>query len=367
MGLGACRKSSAPLDAGALALTVDAGQILLDSPIPESPIPPEELAQVQGRLIYISEAATVPQVHRLSPADGGVEVLTEGPNAHYPAGAVPGSSDILVIETQQMQDQHRERIKRLSAGKKEHVLHPWAGRARAPVWSPDGKWVLVESGLDSFSDLYRLSADGKAKPRRMTHHPHGNFEPSYSADGKEILFVSSRAGNPDLYRMPAEGGEPVVFIQTLGEEVGPRCSPDGSWIAYLSSREGQDRAYVATPDKKTDRLLHKAPLSPLGPMPEPQEKDLAWSPDSREVVLAARKPGEKFRILKVEVASQTSQVLTRGTANDDSPVWSADGKYIAFVSDRDGQPDLYLMRADGTGQTRLTRSDAPEWQPFWVR
>jgi TolB protein len=65
--------------------------------------------------------------------------------------------------------------------------------------------------------------------------------------------------------------------------------------------------------------------------------------------------------------SGTHRTLTPGNADEFAPAWSSDGKRIAFLSDRDGNDQLYVMRADGTGIVRLTSGqadkDAPAWRP----
>jgi TolB protein len=57
--------------------------------------------------------------------------------------------------------------------------------------------------------------------------------------------------------------------------------------------------------------------------------------------------------------------LTRNLAQDGQPAWSPDGKTIAFVSTRDGNAGIYVMNADGSGQHRVTRSDANDTAPVW--
>src|SRR5947207_6514472 len=57
--------------------------------------------------------------------------------------------------------------------------------------------------------------------------------------------------------------------------------------------------------------------------------------------------------------------LTRNLAQDGQPAWSPDGKTIAFVSTRDGNAGIYAMHADGSGQRRLTRSEANDTAPVW--
>jgi TolB protein len=57
--------------------------------------------------------------------------------------------------------------------------------------------------------------------------------------------------------------------------------------------------------------------------------------------------------------------LTQNNADDFLPVWSPDGRQIAFVSDRDGNMDIYLMAADGSGLRNLTNNSAIDYLPVW--
>ena len=57
--------------------------------------------------------------------------------------------------------------------------------------------------------------------------------------------------------------------------------------------------------------------------------------------------------------------LTDNPAFDRSPVWSPDGKRIAFVSDRDMNMEIYVMNADGSGQANLTNDPAHDTSPAW--
>ena len=59
--------------------------------------------------------------------------------------------------------------------------------------------------------------------------------------------------------------------------------------------------------------------------------------------------------------------LTEDAGEDYSPAWSPDGQRLAFVSTRDGNAEIYVMNADGSGQTRLTNSTAGDLAPAWTR
>lgn len=57
--------------------------------------------------------------------------------------------------------------------------------------------------------------------------------------------------------------------------------------------------------------------------------------------------------------------LTHNTADDQDPEWSPDGEFITFGSDREGDSEIYIMRSDGSSQTRITNNPARDWWPTW--
>ena len=70
-------------------------------------------------------------------------------------------------------------------------------------------------------------------------------------------------------------------------------------------------------------------------------------------------------IVVVALVAARLLVRTQGDWKDGSPAWSPDGKRIAFYSERDGNADIYVMNADGSGVTQLTRSTAQDGIPAW--
>jgi uncharacterized repeat protein (TIGR01451 family) len=90
----------------------------------------------------------------------------------------------------------------------------------------------------------------------------------------------------------------------------------------------------------------------------------AWSPDGRKIAFVSNRDGNReIYVMNADGSGQTR--LTNDPAQDDMPAWSPDGKSIAFSSNRDGHYQLYLMRPDGSGQTRLTDNTADDLFPDW--
>ena len=79
----------------------------------------------------------------------------------------------------------------------------------------------------------------------------------------------------------------------------------------------------------------------------------AWSPDGTKIAFTSDRDGiPKIYVMNADGTNQTR--ITDNPASDEAPAWSPDGSKIAFTSDRDGNPEIYVMNADGTDQTRLT-------------
>ncbi len=144
------------------------------------------------------------------------------------------------------------------------------------------------------------------------------------------------------------------------EDWGPQWSPDGQWLSFFSSREGgRERLFVVRPDGTDLRAVSGAAQTG-------DEREAVWSPDSQKLAFVGRPRGGKSRIWLANLAGGGEPVpLTNGQQVDDQPAWSPDGKHLAFVSERGGDVDLYLMRADGSGQTRLTTAKGADWLPRW--
>ena len=83
-----------------------------------------------------------------------------------------------------------------------------------------------------------------------------------------------------------------------------------------------------------------------------------------KIAFASDRDGN-FEIYVMDADGGGQTRLTENPAEDYSPAWSPDGKQLAFVSTRDGNAEIYVMNADGTGQTRLTNNKASDLRPAW--
>ena len=121
-----------------------------------------------------------------------------------------------------------------------------------------------------------------------------------------------------------------------------------------------------------DEEKFEAPTFVSPPVDSASDTRPTWSPDSRYIAFVSYRDGNsEVYVMDADGSIQTRLTNTPGTGTTYAPEWSPDGSKIAFDSDRDGNREIYLMNADGTNQTRLTNnftSDAyPEWSPDGAR
>jgi tol-pal system beta propeller repeat protein TolB len=323
------------------------------------PLSEEERRAIPGVIAFISEREKQKDVWLVKPT-GEETPLTQSPEEDdFTAAPSPDGKALLVIATRTVSGLHMEQLRvQPLDGSAPVPLNAPRARSRNPSWSPDGRWLVAESDAQNFSDVVKLEPKEGAAEQRLTTAREGCFEPAVSPDGTEIAYVCSKEGDPEIYVMRADGTSERRITAFHQEDREPRWSPDGKWLTFISNREGRERYYAVRPDGTQLRELS-------GGAVKSDERELAWSPDSKKVALVERLPDAKSRIWVVSVEGGEPVALTDGKSRDDMPAWSPDGKYLVFVAERGGDVDLWLMRADGSGQTRLTTAKGPDWLPRW--
>jgi dipeptidyl aminopeptidase/acylaminoacyl peptidase len=91
----------------------------------------------------------------------------------------------------------------------------------------------------------------------------------------------------------------------------------------------------------------------------------AWSPDGRKIAFVSDRQGNSEIFVMTADGSGSATNLTNNPGSDRFPHWSPDGTHIAFMTDRDGHTEIYVMLANGTQQTRLIYDDQPKGYFAW--
>mgnify|MGYP005836906907 CR=1 FL=1 len=186
-----------------------------------------------------------------------------------------------------------------------------------------------------------------------------------------IAYTSELDGNFDIYLIRPDGLNQQRVTQSAGLDWAPAISPDGTRLAFMSSRNGgQFDLFLLD----IARGVPGAEANRLTALTNTRESEYfpRWSPDGTQLVFHGYPPDSQVTqiyTLDVEKAlADADDAITRLTdqpANDGYANFSPTGEEIVFVSERDGNSELYVMNADGSNVRRLTDHVANDGFPAW--
>lgn len=208
-------------------------------------------------------------------------------------------------------------------------LHRWlpewhpGEETLAGNWSPDGKLFLFSAIHNGRSDIWVVREKGDVfhkvshEPVQLTSGPLSFYSPQPSGDGKKI-FVIGEQRRGELVRYDAKSGLLVLYLSALSAlEVS--FSRDGQWVAYVSFPEGE--LWRCRVDGSEKQQLTSAPLFVFS---------ASWSPDGRQLALAAGIPGKPSRLYLVPADGGSPRELPVAEVNVSRVSWAADGNVITF-------------------------------------
>lgn len=226
-----------------------------------------------------------------------------------------------------------------------------------PIWSADGKWIAFTRDAGGHNDAVIVPSD--SGPERIVGGTPADEESSaWLPDGSGMLFSrgTARGSETWLYKL-ADSTSAKLFEVDGSTSSFP--SPDGKFIVYTLRKGGKTTIWVWDAVKKTHRQLTTEGFESM--------TFGGVSPDSRSVLYQSFRTGTND-IWRVDLASGKSEQLTKDVAQDGLPRWSPDGKRIVFLSNRGGQPDLWIMSSTGESDVqRLTDDAILEGTPAFTR
>ena len=216
------------------------------------------------------------------------------------------------------------------------------------------KIAFVMSSGETNEDIYTVCPDGSGLTQ-LTNDPSADITPAWSPDGTKIAFASSRAGSDQIYVMGGDGSNPIKLTSDYENDL-PIWLPDGKQIAFRTT-DTKGLWWWRIVNIESNEITQFTEPSYDFFFQTP-----AWSPDGQKIAYMSMEEQKQrndgsSQIHVKSVDGSNDVALTSDIWENINPVWSPDGTRIAFLSERDGTYNmfaLYVMTGNGTDLQRLT-------------
>jgi Tol biopolymer transport system component len=309
--------------------------------------------------------------------------------------------------------------RKLSSGEgPEELLYKNNAPLTLTDWSMDGKYLTYFSSDLSGGGLYALPMDGtgERKPIEMFRSKFQNTGPRLSPDDRFVAYISNETGRTELYVRPSnlagtssagpwklseQGAQGMAFWRRDGKEMtflGPdrgimsvslTTAPDFEFgkpkVLFRPSEATPVAPGTASVNRDADRFVIAVPPpqlrqltfvdregKPQGTIGQPGRfGQVRYSPDGKRLLVVKNDPQTNLNNVWVwDIATGKQTQVTNETQPINSPVWSGDGKHIAYVLFKDSYSHIYRKAADGTGDAELLFRYTPgagvglsDWSP----
>ncbi len=210
-----------------------------------------------------------------------------------------------------------------------------------PALSPDGESIVYfRMASGPLGDFWIIPAAG-GEPRRLTFDTNQGSHPVWTPDGRHVIVSSLRSGSWTLWRIAAEGGEPEPVTSGAGEDSEPAISRDGRRLVYSNVRNVRAMMIYEPQVGESPEILSRR-YGLIHPR---------FSPDGESIVFFGEVAGGT-EIFVVGADGQGLRELTRGDGQFNiHPQWAADGSAVFFYRDypyrEDSPGDFLRVSVDG--------------------
>jgi Tol biopolymer transport system component len=212
-----------------------------------------------------------------------------------------------------------------------HMVDAW------PTFSPDGKSIAVFLGEEGrYGDYWVIPSEG-GESRRLTTDFEEGGAPAWTPDAKWLVFPSARRGSINLWRVSTSGGPPTPVTTGSGDDLDPVVSPDGRTLLFANVK----RTWVLVAHDVTSGM-RRTLIEKRTPLVFP-----VYSPDGRRIAFAGKDArGMHLFVIDADGSNLTSVTNAAGELNI-MPQWSQDGATLYFYQVRPGPSFRSISVAGG--------------------
>lgn len=311
----------------------------------------------QGAYIYTIDAngKNLKQLTRINVYSNSIKWSPDGKYIAF-TSKTSGTEQIYTVNVTDL------KVKQLTFGKFE---------SDTPSWSPDGHFITFTTMVSppnepNSKQVFIMKFDG-SEQKQLTFGQSNSINPAWSPSGKQILYIYDHIDVVDneskaiqsLYVMRADGSDQYSLVKEFVSSA--------SWYS-------NDLVSVSTPESRHGLKTYIVDLNGaiLYQIPETSTDGIpSWSPNGDFIAFEHMSGLESPKCSGISVIEPGSvnscfvidKILPPVQAH--TPSWSPDSKFIAFSSNLNGDFDLYLSKADGSGLVQLTNIPGDEEGPIW--
>jgi TolB protein len=229
----------------------------------------------------------------------------------------------------------------------------------APRWAPDGRSILYVSYPTRIASPVLAVLTGGRRRETLMESESMVFPGSWSPDGTKVAFSSTRDGNAEIYVVHRDGTGLKRLTDHPGIDVSPTWSPTGRELAFTSNRTGNPQIYTIDAEG-----LNLTRISRDGSY----NAEPAWSPSREfsEIAYASRIEGAVFDVVVHDLLTHQVRQLTARRGLNESPSWAPNGRHLVFSSTRTGEPRLFTVNRDASNLMQVpfeAKATTPNWGP----
>jgi Tol biopolymer transport system component len=325
-------------------------------------------------------AAPTPIPHTITPIPEPSSTPTQTPTPTATTIVIGGGGRIAFISDRE--DGRTLQIWTMNAdGSDPRQLTYGPGDKVQPRWSTDGTKIIYTApggrdtyGNDLGSDLFVINTDRSGEPTNLTQSIGDDIDPTWSPDGTQIAFTSTRVNSLKQVFVMSVECNPAPQSCSITEA--PRNVTAGYAVEYSPawSPNGQTLAVIASINQAPGRIILRPAEGGEPSWFDLQDKiigadHLSWSSNGQYIAFSwlVKHGKQEIYIAYAQNPGLDPFSLTSSLGNKE-PAFSSNDQWIVFTSTRDQNPEIYIMTNTGSGQTNLTqnpgRDQQPDWQPL---
>ncbi|MFO7622756.1 MAG: hypothetical protein R6V73_00250 [Anaerolineales bacterium] len=229
--------------------------------------------------------------------------------------------------------------------------------------APDQGLIVLSLQEGAHARLYAYQPQSLPLTR-LTHGPWDDITPAISPDGGRIAFASNRNGYWNLYLLELSSADLTQLTDNTDYQGAPSWSPDGLWLVYenYNGEEGGLDIYIRSIEGGDPIQLTDHPAADYAP---------AWSSQGRQIAFVSNRSGEPeiwLADLDKTAEERFRNISQTPMAWESYPAWSPDGSKLAWAADENAFRSLYVWNASAQDQplykpTYIGSGDRPVWSP----